>query len=88
MEGATVGTKFGAVVYATRIYAARSHCPVVSETEMAILPTLALTAPVGFSGHTVCGSCLNQLLMRQARCPFCRVSVFQGEVKLHRWRLC
>lgn len=31
------------------------------------------------SGHTVCGNCLQQLLRRQARCPFCRVSVFRGE---------
>lgn len=29
-------------------------------------------------GHTVCGSCLQQLLQFHARCPFCRLSVFQG----------
>lgn len=29
-------------------------------------------------GHTVCGNCLQQLLGRQATCPFCRVSVFRG----------
>ncbi|DBA90759.1 hypothetical protein WJX77_007308 [Trebouxia sp. C0004] len=29
-------------------------------------------------GHTVCGNCLQQLLGRQAICPFCRVSVFRG----------
>lgn len=46
IEGASVGTNFGAVVYATRMYAARSHCHVVSESKMADFLAPALTAPV------------------------------------------
>lgn len=74
----TAGRSAGAVVCVMSIYVVHSPCHVVSRCELVCPRFLPVEAPGQLAGHTICGSCLEQLLVCQAICPFCRVSVFQG----------